>query len=121
MGRPALPVEAKACLRCGSPLHRKRYNGTLEDRTSFARRKFCSLRCANTRGTWGQSLSAQHRVSQKFRKPHCESCGDRPANPRSLHVHHLNGNWHDHRPENLQTLCVRCHLHGAHGARSGPP
>jgi len=26
-----------------------------------------------------------------------------------LEVDHINGEAHDHRPENLQTLCVRCH------------
>lgn len=117
MGRPVLAVEMKPCSRCGEPLQRKRYNGVLEDRTAFARRKFCSLRCANTRGVWGQSLTAQHRVSSRLRKPHCESCGAKPSNSRLLHVHHRNGNWRDHRPENLQTLCIRCHLHGAHGEK----
>lgn len=117
MGRPALAVKEKHCDRCGSPLQRKRYNGVLEDRTAFSRRKFCSLRCANTRGVWGQSLTAQHRISARSRGPRCESCGVTPQNPRSLHVHHRNGDWKDHRPENLQTLCIRCHLHGAHGGK----
>jgi hypothetical protein len=117
MPTPPKADPPKNCARCGCTLQRKRYGARLEDRTVYLRRRFCSSRCANTRGVWGQSSTAQHRVSQRFRKPHCESCGETPSNSRLLHVHHINGSWRDHRPENLLTLCIRCHLHGAHGGR----
>jgi hypothetical protein len=34
----------------------------------------------------------------------CEECGKPKAE-----VHHVNGNWHDHAPENLKRLCRSCH------------
>jgi 5-methylcytosine-specific restriction endonuclease McrA len=30
--------------------------------------------------------------------------------PSGLHVHHLNGNPADNRPDNLITLCAHCHM-----------
>lgn len=110
MPRKPLPDPEKYCKRCGTRLFRKRYGGTLEDMAVFRRRAYCSLRCANSRGVRGQSFSAQHTISRKQRKPSCESCGTVPEDSRQLHVHHINGDWKDHRPENLRTLCIRCHL-----------
>lgn len=119
MPRKAESAPEKSCERCGKPMQRHRYNGRLEDMTRFKARRFCSLRCANSHGTWGQSSTAQHRVSARYRKPHCESCGG--TAPRGqMHVHHINKDWRDHRPENLQTLCVGCHL-GAHNRRGPNP
>lgn len=106
MPRTPKPSPEKSCMRCGSPLQRKRYNKTLEDMGRFQRRKFCSLRCANSRGIRSQSFAQQHVISAKFVKPQCESCGKTTR----LHVHHVNGNWKDHRAENLKTLCCGCHL-----------
>ena len=108
-GKPK-PVPEKYCVRCGQRLYRKRYNGTLEDRTRFLKRKYCSLRCANLRGIRSKKSGPQHRISQKFRKPQCESCGKVPVKSQHLHTHHINGDSMDHRKENLQTLCVGCHL-----------
>lgn len=98
------------CERCGRRLARKRFNGRLEDLTLFMRKKFCSLRCANTRGNWGESLTARHRVSSRHRKPCCENCGTAPPNLKHLHVHHKNLDYHDNREENLTTLCMSCHM-----------
>jgi hypothetical protein len=41
-----------------------------------------------------------------------EGCGvilDEPGLRKYLHVHHINGQKHDSRPENLKTLCSVCH------------
>lgn len=113
MPMPQKPCPVKSCERCGVIMHRKRYNGVLEDMGRFAARKFCSLRCANSRGIRSPSSSSQHRLSATCGKKHCESCGAIP--PRGqLHVHHLDGNWRNHRPENLRTLCIACHLGKSH-------
>lgn len=100
----------KFCLKCGTLLQRKRYNGRMEDMNRFLQRKFCSLHCANSRGIRSKKLGQQHTISQKLRKTHCEFCGRTPIRSQHLHAHHINGNWTDHRPENIQTLCVGCHL-----------
>jgi 5-methylcytosine-specific restriction endonuclease McrA len=41
----------------------------------------------------------------------CAECGTTTwlGQPLSLHLHHVNGDPHDHRLENLQVLCPNCH------------
>jgi 5-methylcytosine-specific restriction endonuclease McrA len=48
------------------------------------------------------------------RAARCERCGHVPLLDRVLSVHHVNGDHHDNRPENLRTLCLNCHaeVHG---------
>lgn len=108
MARPALTIPAKPCDRCGAMFQRKRFTMALEDPARFRARRFCSLHCANSRGVRSQCSASQHRISQAFVKPQCELCGV----TQRLHVHHKNEDWKDHRLENLQTLCIRCHLGG---------
>lgn len=45
-------------------------------------------------------------------KTACECCGRKDR----LAIHHINEDWQDESPENLQTLCVNCHQqwHGLH-------
>ena len=43
--------------------------------------------------------------ARKFKKPFCERCS---ATERLL-VHHINRKQSDNRPENLETLCSKCH------------
>jgi 5-methylcytosine-specific restriction endonuclease McrA len=50
-------------------------------------------------------------VREGLTPPNCECCGisewlDRPL---SLALHHINGDGHDNRLENLQLLCPNCH------------
>jgi 5-methylcytosine-specific restriction endonuclease McrA len=42
---------------------------------------------------------------------HCAACGLRSwlDRPLSLALHHINGDRHDNRLENLQLLCPNCH------------
>ena len=57
---------------------------------------------------WKQ-VSTAYREKVKWNCENCkinlESMNDR----RFLHVHHLNGNKTDNRPENFQALCILCH------------
>ena len=120
MPRKVTPTDPKPCERCGVLFNRKRFRLAIEDLGAFRKRQYCSLRCANSRGVRSLSSSAQHRISQKFRKPHCEQCGKSPPRRSSLHAHHINKDWTDHRSENLLTLCVACHLRLHNTKPKGP-
>ena len=41
--------------------------------------------------------------------PTCELCGFVPAHIGQLDVDHVDGNHHNHEPENLQIICANCH------------
>jgi hypothetical protein len=105
MSRRRNDEPVKRCLYCGARLQRRRYRGTLEDFQAFLRRQFCSLSCSNSRTKGSVSRKMFCAQARKQRKPFCEACGGR----KHLHVHHVNEDWTDNSPLNLQTLCVFCH------------
>lgn len=101
----------RPCSWCQKPLERKRYNGRLEDRSVFLRRKYCDQRCmarafderpvkeTPTTGT------AHWHSRKAIPKGPCQECGAANATD----VHHRNRNWRDNRLENLIRLCRSCH------------
>lgn len=105
------------CETCKQPLKRRRNEaGRLEGYRDFMRRRFCSLSCANSRSKGGGSRKASHYHARKLRVQNCEACGFN----RRLQAHHVNENWRDNSPVNIQTLCIHCHsfwhgLHRRHG------
>lgn len=105
MPRPAKSTPEKRCTMCGCRLQRRRFGERLEDFQAFMKRQFCSLSCANSRTKGGTSRRAYQAQARKLRKEACECCGS----VKLLHVHHINEDWSDNRPENTQTLCVFCH------------
>lgn len=104
---PRKPDEApeKRCSTCGCRLARKRFGERLEDMGAFKKRQFCSLSCANSREKGGKSRKAYHARARKHRLPACECCGD----TRYRQVHHVDEDWTNNAPANLQTLCIFCH------------
>lgn len=118
-----LAGEIRPCETCGATLMRRRNAaGRLEGFRDFMRRRFCSLSCASSRNKGGQSRNAYLYHARKHLKKHCECCGA----ISELHAHHVNTDWTDNRPENIQTLCVFCHqfwhaLHIRHGETPSKP
>jgi 5-methylcytosine-specific restriction endonuclease McrA len=95
----------RRCERCSKELYRKQYGDRLESESAFEKRRFCSPKCANMRDfltKQGYSLRGRAHMG-KF----CEACGDRDA--ALLDIHHLDQNHEHNEPDNLQTLCSRCH------------
>ncbi len=100
------PTPEKRCSICGARFQRTRNeSGRLEDYQHFMNRRFCSLSCANSRSKGGLSRNAYQARARKHLKIACECCGT----SERLHAHHVNQDWTDNRPENVQTLCVFCH------------
>ena len=114
--RAAKPAE-KVCLTCGQPFTRKRFNGRLEDYTVFSHRKHCSVTCANRASVKAvPSKVALLQRSYRYRKTSCEICGA----TENLHAHHIDGNRFNITPDNIQTLCGRCHAtHHNRARRAG--
>ncbi len=103
----------KSCEKCGRQLHRKRYNGRLEDFGAFSRRLFCDRACmAKAMIVDNPSRDQYARRVRHLKKDHCEECGS----SKNLHLHHRDRNWANNAVGNLQTLCATCHLKG-HWAR----
>jgi 5-methylcytosine-specific restriction endonuclease McrA len=94
----------KYCAHCSAMMQRKEFNGRLEDYRVFLRRKYCSLRCANSR-KHPKNWTTYHWRAQKHKKKACESCGY----TKSLHAHHIDQNVQNNAAENIQTLCKHCH------------
>lgn len=102
----AKSAEPRFCEHCKILLERKHNPaGRLEDFRTFMRRRFCSLSCANSRSKGGKSRKAAHYHARKSKLSACECCGT----TKRLQVHHVNEDWTNNSPENLQTLCIFCH------------
>jgi 5-methylcytosine-specific restriction endonuclease McrA len=115
MGRRQKADPVRTCRHCATLLHRKAFNGRLEDRGVFLRRQFCDRICMAHGYVKAMPLHEDtfRWRARKLRGHCCESCG---AMTR-LHAHHIDGNEQNNWPENIQTLCVRCHISHHHRAR----
>jgi len=115
MPMPIAQAPEKWCMRCGTPMERKRFGSRLEDMSVFKRRKYCSLHCANQRDC-PKSWATYHWRARRHLGSSCEACGLTEA----LHAHHVDGRPENNDAENIQTLCTYCHrfLH-ATAARLG--
>ena len=104
----------KFCTQCKARLRRKRFNGTLEDRRAFSRRRYCDQTCMALAYVKPMPCkSALCKRVEKYRGHSCESCGA----TTNLHAHHIDGNRLHDSPENIQTLCGRCHTTHHHRVR----
>jgi 5-methylcytosine-specific restriction endonuclease McrA len=61
-----------------------------------------------SRGRW--RLKARL-IAAGLKEPKCDGCGIEAwrGEPLSLALHHINGDGHDNRLENLALLCPNCH------------
>ena len=104
----------KYCVRCGVRLHRKRYNGTLEDYGCFLRRKYCGMDCSHrTFRKESVTLAGLRKRAVRFRGPMCGVCGSTV----NVGIHHKDSDPSNNADENLLTLCGSCHtkLHWKNG------
>ena len=97
--------EVDGCDSLGQHLGRYHRNGEVK------RRKKCQKHHGFDCGTNGWNY-------KKYRKTYCENidgrlgfvCTSEIVDPEwQLDADHINGNPHDHREENIQTLCKCCH------------
>jgi len=105
----------KYCKYCGKQLHRKRFNGRLEDLSVFKNRKYCDRECMKKAflkvgDKYNQTFSNAHTTARKINnlilhKDFCEICGSK----NNLDIHHKDGNWQNNNLDNLICLCRSCH------------
>ena len=94
------------CGYCRKQLVRKRFNGRLEDRSIFLRRKYCNRECF-ARGMLKDDAtkSALMKRANKLCGEHCEACGTQ----NRIGTHHRDGNIRNNSKKNRMTLCPTCH------------
>lgn len=105
MPTKAKDVAGKHCEVCNILMHRKRFKSRIEDYGCFKRRRFCSLRCANSRLKGGTSDTQYRKRARQNVGMLCESCGSN----QKLHVHHVDCDPSNNEQSNHQTLCESCH------------
>jgi 5-methylcytosine-specific restriction endonuclease McrA len=103
-------------------MHRKRYNGRLEDLSVFLRRERCSNRCkfaSQRQEVVGTGQMYKRAASLAPLAPACQECGT----TERLQRHHIDRNPANNVAENVMTLCVSCHTkwHWRHGKSPAAP
>lgn len=109
MGRPQKPTPLKFCRFCGAQMERKRQpHGGIETLSSFNRKVFCSLPCFGAAQAKVPSTleEAYTRARQLCRRVSCNRCGSLER----LQVHHQDRNPFNNQANNLEVLCVPCHV-----------
>jgi predicted nucleic acid-binding Zn ribbon protein len=120
------PKNPKNCTICGTPFYGNSSNqrtcspecslklATLKQRERYEKKKV--LKGYNQKGEnnniFHKKGTPQRKmwVYQKYRKDHCEFCGlDTLDTKLTFIVHHRDENPLNNAPENLITLCHRCH------------
>lgn len=112
MPRKAIDLGGRICKICGITFYRKRFKNSFEDASRFLRREHCSQSCANSRLV--VSRLQYNSRARKYLGSACEACGGNIV----LSIHHIDEDWTNNSPENLQTLCKSCHQRHHQRARS---
>lgn len=110
-GTPAhnrVPRVTRSCELCGAT-----YETTPR---LLARTRYCGRKCANAanarrrnrlKGEANPSYKSGIGIYRRQLKTECERC----ASTRFLLIHHRDENRENNTPNNLETLCKRCHQH----------
>ena len=109
MGRKAADAGIKVCEFCGKDFARRRFSGRLEDLTRFRSRRFCREGCATSKRE-GEHVRPREASRRRYINAGlplvCSSCGVTDQ----IHIHHLDGDPWNMAMDNMQPLCVSCHL-----------
>lgn len=111
MPRSRSIVAERHCKQCNKSLVRKQYPSAIEDIARFKKRKFCDRKCMGE-GYEGKIKVLNERNSRKQSAKKntgvCNRCSRVIADTR-LYVHHRDENPLNNEPDNLETLCGKCH------------
>lgn len=115
--RSLISTRGDNCLYCGAPLHGRSIHFCCnEHKNSYYYEEYIAKwKAGEVDGVAGKDAISRH-IKRYMRDKHnnrCEKCGWGEINPSSgtspLSIHHINGDCHDNREENLQLLCPNCH------------
>lgn len=113
MGRKRLKTPVKYCERCGVLLKRRPLaSGYEEGLCFFNKRRFCSIKCANStlaenrlKKPAKNEKSSRERASKMVPFQPCAICGKEGY----TEVHHIDKNPMNNSADNLIRLCKSCH------------
>lgn len=123
--RPPLP-EHSYCLNCGKEITRghKYCDKKCQDQYEFNQyiQQWQEGKESGITGNQGISHRIRKYLFNKYNNS-CQICGWDQVNPNTglvpLHIHHIDGDCHNNKEENLQLLCPNCHsLTDNYGAKN---
>ncbi len=100
-------VKDRRCEFCDAVMLRKTYKGVLESCLAYSKRHYCDRNCMAAGMLHDDPSRNAYLV--RARKYIANSCGVCDGTTK-LSINHINRDWKDNRPENLETLCISCHM-----------
>lgn len=83
-----------------------KFNPKSRTGTKYKGRRYFKRYCESCRPDKQRGIRESHR---KHVQMTCQRCGFEAIVKDQIDVHHKNGNHHDNRIENLESLCANCH------------
>ena len=102
------PVKTVFCVVCGSEIPRRTYPGGQHQQWCYyVKQRYCGFQCAGSdRRKEDPTRAAWQWRARRLKLKNCQRCGS----TKRLCLHHIDRNWKNNEPHNIETLCASCHM-----------